>query len=107
MGGSSSKKKDNKSSNVTMPTDTVQPSMPGQLDAISQQLAAGYGQAPSDVLAQLMQYYAPMQLPDYSPQSSGAPTPTPAPTPSSSGYGGGGGIIGGRGMFSASPGRRY
>lgn len=75
-GGGSSKKKETP---TTMPTDTVQPAMPGQLDALSQQLAAGYGQAPADVMAQLMQYYAPMSLPDYSPQP--APTPTPTPTP--------------------------
>jgi hypothetical protein len=104
MGGSS-KKKNDKSTNVSMPTDIVQPSMPGQLDAISQQLAAGYGQQPADIMAQLMQYYAPMQLPDYGPQSSGTPSPTTTPTSSSSGYGGG--IIGNGGMFSASPGRRY
>lgn len=74
-GGSSTPKP----TNTTMPMDTVQPSMPGQLDAISQQLASGYGQQPADIMSQLMQYYAPMQLPDYSPQP--APTPTPKPTP--------------------------
>ncbi|TGR84610.1 hypothetical protein EN866_32915 [Mesorhizobium sp. M2D.F.Ca.ET.223.01.1.1] len=80
-----------------MPMDTVQPAMPGQLDALSQQLAAGYGQAPNDVMAQLMQYYAPMSLPDYSPQPTPT-TPTPTtpkpttPTPTRPG-----GIIGGSG----------
>jgi hypothetical protein len=57
-----------KPTNTTMPMDTVQPAMPGQLDAISHQLASGYGQSPTDIMSQLMQYYAPMQLPDYSPQ---------------------------------------
>lgn len=86
---------------TVMPMDTVQPAMPGQLDALSQQLAAGYGQAPGDIMANLMQYYAPMSLPDYSPQP--APTtpakptkPTPAPKPGG-GSAGSGGIIGGRG----------
>jgi hypothetical protein len=70
-----------KPTNTTMPMDTVQPAMPGQLDAISHQLASGYGQSPTDIMSQLMQYYAPMQLPDYSPQPAPTPTPTPTPTP--------------------------
>lgn len=85
---------------TVMPTDTVQPAMPGQLDAISQQLASGYGQAPADIMANLMQYYAPMSLPDYGPQPT-PPTPTkpttPKPTVPSGPKLGGGGIIGGRG----------
>jgi hypothetical protein len=53
--------------------------MPGQLDALSAQLAAGFGQSQPDILALLNQYYQPMQLPDYSPQP--APTPTTTTTP--------------------------
>jgi hypothetical protein len=90
-GGGSSKKKDTP---TTMPMDTVQPALPGQLDALSQQLAAGYGQAPGDIMANLMQYYAPMSLPDYSPQPAPVTPPKTTPPPKNSG---GGGIIGGRG----------
>jgi hypothetical protein len=96
-GGNSGGSKDKNP--TVMPMDTVQPAMPGQLDAISQQLSAGYGQAPSDIMANLMQYYAPMSLPDYSPQPT--PTtpakPTTPKTPSAPKIGGGG-IIGGRGV---------
>lgn len=65
---------------------TIQPAMPGQLDALSQQLAAGFGQAQPDMLAYLQQFYKPMQIPDYSAQPAAATppppaTPTPAPTP--------------------------
>ena len=58
---------------------TVPGAMPGQLDALSAQLAAGYGQSQPDILALLNQYYQPMQLPDYSPQPAATPT-TPAVT---------------------------
>ena len=92
-GGGGGKKEDTKSTNTTMPMDTVQPAMPGQLNALSQQLASGYGQAPADIMSQLMQYYAPMSLPDYGPQPTPTPTPKPAPTPAKPG----GGIIGGKG----------
>jgi hypothetical protein len=100
-GGNSGGSKKDKNPTV-MPMDTVQPAMPGQLDAISQQLSAGYGQPPADIMSNLMQYYAPMSLPDYSPQ----PTPTtpakptkPASTPKTGGgIIGGSGIIGGRGV---------
>lgn len=63
---------------TTRPTTTVPAAMPGQLDALSAQLAAGYGQSQPDILALLNQYYQPMQLPDYSPQP--ASTTTPATT---------------------------
>jgi len=99
-GGNSGGSKKDKSPTV-MPMDTVQPAMPGQLDAISQQLSAGYGQPPADIMANLMQYYAPMSLPDYSPQPTPiTPTPTPKTPKPSTPSGpklGGGGIIGGRG----------
>jgi len=64
---------------------TVPGAMPGQLDALSAQLAAGYGQSQPDILALLNQYYQPMQLPDYSPQPAASTTPattTPAPAKS-------------------------
>ncbi|KRA00235.1 hypothetical protein ASD64_01280 [Mesorhizobium sp. Root157] len=62
------------------PTTTVPASMPGQLDALSAQLAAGFGQSQPDILALLNQYYQPMQLPDYSqPFTTGKPAAaTPA-----------------------------
>lgn len=65
---------------TTRPTMTVPGAMPGQLDALSAQLAAGYGQSQPDILSLLNQYYSPMQLPDYSPQPAATPT-TPTATP--------------------------
>jgi len=67
---------------TTRPTMTVPGAMPGQLDALSAQLSAGYGQSQPDILALLNQYYSPMQLPDYSPQPAATPTTptTPAAT---------------------------
>lgn len=64
---------------TTRPTTTVPAAMPGQLDALSAQLAAGFGQSQPDILALLNQYYQPMQLPDYSPQP--APTTPTRTTP--------------------------
>lgn len=90
-GGGDGPKKD---APTAMPMDTVQPAMPGQLNAISQQLSSGYGQAPADIMANLMQYYAPMSLPDYSPQPTPVTPPKTTPPPKSSSSGG---IIGGRG----------
>lgn len=95
MSGSGGGKSTPKPADPTMPMDTVQPAMPGQLDALSQQLASGYGQAPGDLMANLMQYYAPMSLPDYSPQPAPAPTPKPAPKPAPTRPSGG--IVGGKG----------
>jgi len=67
---------------TTRPTMTVPGAMPGQLDALSAQLSAGYGQSQPDILALLNQYYQPMQLPDYSPQPAPTtPTRAPAATP--------------------------
>ena len=68
MGGSSGggSKKAPKTSIVDRPTITVPGSMPGQLDALSQQLALGYGQSQPDIMALLSQVYQPMKLPDYS-----------------------------------------
>ena len=70
------------------PTTTVQPAMPGQLDALSAQLAAGYGQSQPDILAMLNQFYQPMQLPDYSPQPAPAAPTTPRPTTATPATGG-------------------
>lgn len=81
MGGSS-KKATNETPATTTPTQpmqTVQPSMPGQLEAIAQQLGAGFGQSAPDMMSYLQQFYKPMQVPDYSPQPAAA-TPNPAPT---------------------------
>jgi hypothetical protein len=73
-GGGSKKPADTKTTTTTQPMQTVPPGMPGQIDTLSQQLAAGFGQPQSDILAYLNQYYQPMSLPNY------APVPTPAPT---------------------------
>lgn len=84
MGGSS-KKATNETPAATTPTQpmqTLQPSMPGQLEAIAQQLGAGFGQSAPDMMAYLQQFYKPMQVPDYSAQP--ATTPNPAPTPAAS-----------------------
>lgn len=72
--GSSSKKSTGAKSNegkdisnaAIRPMIEVPAAMPGQLDALSQQLAMGYGQQPVDLLSLMNQYYQPMQLPNYS-----------------------------------------
>jgi hypothetical protein len=75
-GGGSKKPADTKPTTTTQPMQTVPPGMPGQIDTLSQQLAAGFGQPQGDILAYLNQYYQPMSLPNYAPV---APTPTPTP----------------------------
>lgn len=70
----------------TTPMQTVQPGMPGQISTLADQLAAGFGQQPADILAQLQQYYQPMSLPNYAPVTPVTPAPTtttpkPAPKP--------------------------
>lgn len=61
------------------PMTEVPAAMPGQLDALTQQLAMGFGMDQPDLLALLNQYYQPMSLPDYSPGAIPAPaTPDPA-----------------------------
>lgn len=87
MGGSSKKPTDPAATPAAsqQPMMTVQPAMPGQLEAIAQQLGAGFGQSAPDMMAYLQQFYKPMQVPDYSPKPA-APTPTPTastPTPAS------------------------
>lgn len=83
--GSSSKKaapaeKQESTYNAALrPMTEVPAAMPGQLDALTQQLAMGFGMAEPDLMALLNQYYQPMQLPDYSPGAIPAPaTPDPA-----------------------------
>lgn len=73
---------------TTRPTTTVPAAMPGQLDALSAQLAAGFGQSQPDILALLNQYYQPMQLPDYSPQPAPTTPTTPRPTTTTPAAGG-------------------
>ncbi|AWC25363.1 hypothetical protein CO731_04858 [Aminobacter sp. MSH1] len=48
------------------PMQTIQPAMPGQLEALAQQLGSGFGQQPADMMSYLQQFYKPMQMPDYS-----------------------------------------
>lgn len=81
MGGSSKKSTPSQAATPTpaQPMQTIQPAMPGQLDALSQQLAAGFGQAQPDMLAYLQQFYKPMQIPDYSAQPAAATPPPAAP----------------------------
>lgn len=69
---------------TTQPMQTVQPGMPGQISTLADQLAAGFGQQPADIMAQLQQYYQPMSIPNYAPvpPTPAAPKPTaPSPTP--------------------------
>ena len=73
---------------TTQPTMTMQPAMPGQLDALSAQLPAGYGQSQPDILALLNQYYRPMEIPDYSPQPAPTTPTTPRPTTTTPAAGG-------------------
>ncbi len=49
------------------PTMTVQPTMPGQNEAIAAQLAAAFGQSPAGLLAHMNQFYRPMKLPNFDP----------------------------------------
>lgn len=86
--GSSSKSDKNEANAAIRPMTEVPAAMPGQLDALSQQLAMGYGQQPSDLLGLMNQYYQPMQLPDYGPNASQA-----GETGTSSKSGGHGSII--------------
>lgn len=70
MGGSSKKKssepEDKNTINAAIrPMREVPAAMPGQLDALSQQLAMGYNAEPADLLSLMNQYYQPMMLPDY------------------------------------------
>lgn len=64
------------------PTMTVQPTMPGQNEAIAAQLAAAFGQSPQGLLAHFNSFYRPMKLPNFDPAAQ-------APAPSNGGSGGG------------------
>ena len=83
MGGSSKKATSETpaATTPTQPMQTIQPSMPGQLEALAQQLSAGFGQSAPDMMSYLQQFYKPMQVPDYSSRPAAA-TPPPAATPS-------------------------
>lgn len=83
MGGSSKKPTDPAATPAAsqQPMMTVQPAMPGQLEAIAQQLGAGFGQPAPDMLDYIRQFHRPMQVPDYSPRPATTPAPaTPTPT---------------------------
>lgn len=81
----------------TTPMQTIQPGMPGQISTLADQLAAGFGQNPADIMAQLQQYYQPMSIPNYAPVTPATTptTPKPVTTPHS---GNNGGSITGRGV---------
>ena len=98
-GGGGSKPTDQAATAATQqPQQTVQPGMPGQLDALSTQLASGYGQQPADILAYLQQFYKPMQIPDYSAKAATIPGKTPpVKTPTNPGVGDNGAYRGGSG----------
>jgi hypothetical protein len=88
MGGDSKKAPASSQAATPAPTQamqTIQPAMPGQLEALAQQLSAGFGQSAPDMLAYIQQFHRPMQVPDYSkgfvPPTNGAAA-TPAPTQS-------------------------
>jgi hypothetical protein len=61
--GTTDKSKGTPSGVADRPRTTIQPAMPGQLEAISQQLAAGYGQPPDAIMAMLNEVYRPMSVP--------------------------------------------
>ncbi len=84
-GGGSSKKNDTPKTETpaTTPMQTIQPGMPGQISTLADQLAAGFGQNPADILAQLQQYYQPMSIPNYAPGATVTPTATTS-TPTTS-----------------------
>ena len=64
------------------PMQTIQPGMPGQISTLADQLAAGFGQNPADMLSQLQQYYQPMSIPNYAPVATTPSTPNAhGPTP--------------------------
>ncbi len=87
-GGGSSKSKPKTSAATPSgpsPTQTVQPFMPGNDNALAAQLAAGFGGLPADFMAAFQQTYAPMQVPtgatyQPTPATGGGGTPTPAPS---------------------------
>lgn len=82
--GKNSKKSDQPATPAAIPQpamQTIQPAMPGQLEALAQQLSAGFGQPAPDMLAYIQQFHRPMQVPDYSPRPATTPAPaTPTPT---------------------------
>src|SRR5690606_33942257 len=82
MVGSSKKATKETEHNAAMrPMTEVPAAMPGQLDALTQQLSMGFGMDQPDLQALLNQYYQPMNLPDYSPGATPAPaTPDPSDT---------------------------
>ena len=85
--GKNSKKNEQPAAPATtpqQPMQTIQPAMPGQLETLAQQLAAGFGQSAPDMLAYIQQFHRPMSVPDYSPQPTATPTPA-APTPAAAG----------------------
>lgn len=80
-GGSKKKKEEEVTPSEPMPTRTVQPFVGDNQNMLAQQLAAGgYGDIAS-ILASFAQTYAPMNVPDYSPQPVPDPAATPTPTP--------------------------
>jgi hypothetical protein len=77
MSGGSKKKASTPAADTATatPMQTVQPGMPGQINTLADQLAAGFGQQSGDVLSQLLQYYQPMSLPNYAPVAPATPAP--------------------------------
>ena len=91
MGGSSKKSTTPSAAATPAPqqaTMTMQPFMPGMQQALADQLGAGYGQSPNDLMTYLSSIYKPMQVPDYSAKpTTTTPAPAPAPTPAASNAG--------------------
>jgi len=75
MSGGSSKKSTDKTSTPASVSPMIQPGqtqsfpagMPGQMDAIANQLSMGYGGPPADIMAMLSAMYKPMTLPALQP----------------------------------------
>lgn len=64
------------------PTFKMPAAMPGQLEAVANQLSAGFGQDPAGILSQMQTLYKPMILADYSPQAAKKATTTKKATSS-------------------------
>ena len=82
MGGSSKKSTTDNAAATPTPqqaTMTMPAFMPGMQQALADQLAAGYGQQPADLMTYLSSIYKPMTVPDYSAQPAPA-TPSPQST---------------------------
>lgn len=85
-GGSDKKRKKKEEEPVAGPTYSQPAFMPGMDSMLAQQLSAGGYGDPSSLMAAFAPVFTPMQMPDYRPGATPAPT-----TPSTGNNNGGGG----------------